>query len=193
MLCLYKELYKNERDTKKHKLWWDYVDRIGDSCQGEVSESCSRIAHKQLGLDFAKTQQCVKDSWSKSAEESDNYQDEKIVNYLIESEISYHLNYGTSLFPSIVVNNQTYRGQLTDEAVLNALCAGFDVYPPACHKILESSDLSRAELMDTDAYFAEYDQEVTIDTVILVSTCVLVCMCVAIYMQRRQAKRELKQ
>lgn len=56
MLCLYKELYKNERDTKKHKLWWDYVDRIGDSCQGEVSESCSRIAHKQLGLDFAKTQ-----------------------------------------------------------------------------------------------------------------------------------------
>ena len=47
--------------------------------------------------------------------------------------------------------------------------------------------------MDTDAYFAEYDQEVTIDTVILVSTCVLVCMCVAIYMQRRQAKRELKQ
>jgi hypothetical protein len=112
---------------------------------------------------------------------------------LIEEEIEYHSNYGTTLFPSIVINNQTYRGQLTDEAVLNALCAGFDVYPPACRMIMESNDMTRVDLMDTEVYFKEFDQEVTIHTVLFVTICVLFCMCIAICMQRRQAKRDLKQ
>lgn len=193
MICLYKQLYNNEKNIKKHKLWWDYVEKVGDLCYGEVSEGCSKIAHDELDLDWTWTQTCVEESWSKTREESDDFQDDKIVNYLIEAEISYHIAYGTTLFPSIVINNQTYRGQLTDEAVLNALCAGFDVYPPACHMIMESKDLTREDLMDTDMYFQEFDQEVTIHTVVFVSVCVLFCLCIAIYMQRRSAKRELKQ
>ena len=58
---------------------------------------------------------------------------------------------------------------------------------------MQTNDLSRADLMDTDTYFKEYDREVTIETVLSVSACVLVAMCLAICLQRRQAKRELKQ
>ena len=53
--------------------------------------------------------------------------------------------------------------------------------------------MTRADLMDTEVYFKEFDQEVTIHTVLFVTICVLFCMCIAICMQRRQAKRDLKQ
>ena len=54
MICLYKKLY-GTGDVKEQKKWWDYVDKIGDTCQGEVSESCSMMAHKSLGLDWGQT------------------------------------------------------------------------------------------------------------------------------------------
>ena len=41
-------------------------------------------------------------------------------------------DFGTYLYPSIVINNRTYRGQLDKEAVANALCAGFETAPKEC-------------------------------------------------------------
>ena len=33
-----------------------------------------------------------------------------VENFLLDSEMSYYREYGTVLFPSIVINNQTFRG-----------------------------------------------------------------------------------
>ena len=41
-------------------------------------------------------------------------------------------SYGTYIYPSVVINNKTYRGQLDAEAVSNAICAGFSTPPPVC-------------------------------------------------------------
>lgn len=51
--------------------------------------------------------------------------DPKLTNNMIDSEMEYYDKFGPQLFPSVVINNQTFRGQLEVEAVFNAICAGF--------------------------------------------------------------------
>ena len=60
---------------------------------------------------------------------------------MIDSDIEYWDKYGSSLFPSIVINNSTYRGQLETQAVMNAICAGFKNPPRPCKRLLETKDI----------------------------------------------------
>jgi hypothetical protein len=68
---------------------------------------------------------------------------------LIDKEIKYFEKYGPQLFPAIVINNQTFRGQLEIEAVFNAICAGFYTQPHFCKKFLETNQVnSNALILD---------------------------------------------
>lgn len=60
-----------------------------------------------------------------STQDKSKWDDLSTTNSLIDRDIEYWSKYGTSLFPSIVINNSTYRGQLETQAVFNAICAGF--------------------------------------------------------------------
>ena len=81
-----------------------------------------------------------------------------ITNSLLDSEMSYYNDYGTVLFPSIVINNQTFRGQLEKEAVMNGICAGFAQPPKMCKKLLESdiNDPSVLFFPDQEIYEVHY-------------------------------------
>lgn len=59
-------------------------------------------------------------------------------NTIIDSEIDYWRQYGSGIYPSVVVNNRTYRGQLEPLALFNALCSGFADAPKMCHSVLGS-------------------------------------------------------
>ena len=45
--------------------------------------------------------------------------------------------YGTGYWPSIVINDRTYRGDLVPDSVLNAICAGYTTMPNFCRKFEE--------------------------------------------------------
>ena len=110
-----------------------------------------------------------------------------ITNSLLDSEMSYYNDYGTVLFPSIVINNQTFRGQLEKEAVMNGICAGFAQPPKMCKKLLES------DINDPSVLFFP-DQEIY-EVHHVFGVCVLIMSIVGIVlcMYRRHAKREMKQ
>ena len=57
-------------------------------------------------------------------------------NTIIDEEIHYWQKYGSGIYPAIVINNRTYRGQLEALAVFNGLCAGFKNPPAQCAAIL---------------------------------------------------------
>jgi len=40
----------------------------------------------------------------------------------------------------VLVNNQTFRGQLEVEAVFNGVCAGFHDPPRICNRVLDEND-----------------------------------------------------
>ena len=67
--CLHRRLSKQGKEA----TWWDYMKIVHSECYGFVSEACSRNAHKELGLDFQETKNCVKDSFDgKSFDKADN-------------------------------------------------------------------------------------------------------------------------
>ena len=75
------------------------------NCYNIINEDCSRSAHEKLSLNFDQTQQCVKDSFKGS-----DWSKESTYNGMIEDEINYWKTYGTGIYPSLVINNRTYRG-----------------------------------------------------------------------------------
>jgi len=122
--CLYQETYKEVATRYK---WWAYMKQVHKNCYAEVTEECSKQAHIKLSLNFTKTKECVDASFSNPDWSSHN-----TTNSIIESEISYWMQYGSGIFPSVVINNVTYRGQLEKLSVYNALCAGFQDPPEIC-------------------------------------------------------------
>lgn len=121
---MYKRYYD---DVKTRHYWWDYMSFVHQSCYNVINEDCSRRAHERLGLDYKDTERCVKSSFSGS-----DWGSNRTNNYLIDEEIEYWKTYGAGIYPALVINNRTYRGQLESLAVFNAICAGFATAPSMC-------------------------------------------------------------
>jgi len=85
-------------------------------------------------MDYYLTHQCVVDSFKGNKDWFTS--SASIENEMIDNEIKYFNKYGPATFPGIVINNQTFRGQLEIEAVLNGICAGFNELPKMCNKYM---------------------------------------------------------
>ena len=100
---------------------------VHSACYNILNEACSKRAHDHLSISWDQTQKCVKDSFTGT-----NWGHKNTNNTIIDQEIEYWKKYGSGIYPSIVINNRTYRGQLESLAVLNGLCAGFANPPNYC-------------------------------------------------------------
>jgi hypothetical protein len=159
--------------TKDESLWWDYISEAHKACFNDINRDCSRDAHTKVGLDFSLTQTCYDESWSGS-----NYRSASTENSIIHAEIEYMQNYGTNLYPSVQINNKTYRGQIENESVFNALCAGFTDAPRVCKSYLSGPETKKAISMKVITSI--------IAVVILINLIVVIAY-------RRHAKREMNQ
>ena len=109
------------------KQWWSYMRRVHQHCYNTIGEDCSKEAHKHLGMDFEKTQECVENSF--------NGNDWSVAeNSLLMQEQKDWKNYGAYFFPQIVINNRTYRGMIEPDNVFDAICEAFNEAPGVCEK-----------------------------------------------------------
>lgn len=97
-MCLWEDV-KSRNATLD---WWKYISRVHYSCYSTINEDCSRRAHEFLDLSWKKTQDCVKKSFGDVP--MSIWGDENVHNVYIDSEISYWREYGTNIYPSIVIN-----------------------------------------------------------------------------------------
>jgi len=105
-MCIYKWSYFIVNDRS---IFWDYVKTIHQECNGYVNEDCSEVAHDRVpGLDWEATEKCVIESFTNP--DKSTWKNHDVNNTLIDKDFKYWAKYGTSLFPSIVINNQTFRG-----------------------------------------------------------------------------------
>ena len=117
--CIYSKTYDSDR-----KIFWKYIKEVHDSCPGYINEDCSKSAHQKLGIDFNDIM-----DWVKKSFKGKNIRDYEDDNTVLEDERIYWNDYGAHFYPSIVVNNRTYRGAFDSEAVFGSLCAGFKSPP----------------------------------------------------------------
>lgn len=104
-------------------------------------------------------------------------------NYIIDEEIEYWKKYGSGIYPSIVVNNRTYRGQLESLAVFNALCAGFESAPSMCSATLASNKPD----------FLDQGDGIKGGVIVLIVLLLIIVNMFIVYCYRRSAKREMQQ
>ncbi|CDW80556.1 vacuolar sorting receptor 3 [Stylonychia lemnae] len=173
--CIYDKVYGS---NKNRFMWWTYIKYVHYNCYSTINADCSKNAHQKLGLDFQETQKCVADSFSDS-----NWDLSTTTNKVIDSEIDYWKQYGSGIFPSIVINNRTYRGQIESLAVFNAICAGFEIAPNYCQSTLGSYTPD----------FLDKGDGIKGSVIVLIVLALIFINFVIVYCYRRHAKRELQQ
>jgi hypothetical protein len=129
-------------------------------------------------LDFQETSRCVKSSFS-----GNDWGSKQTSNYIIDEEIEYWKTYGSGIYPSLVINNRTYRGQLESLAVFNALCAGFATPPKICDGTLGSY---------TPDFLSTQDEGIKSGVIIAIVLLLVLVNVVIVYCYRRYSKREMQ-
>jgi hypothetical protein len=146
------------------------------NCYSIINEQCSQRAHEKLGLNFDETKKCVADSFS-----SDQWGSETTNNTIIDQEIEYWKIYGSGIYPAIVINNRTYRGQLESMAVFNAICSGFAISPKMCSSVLGAY---------TPDFLPEGGIRASVIVIIVIS--LILVNVIIVYCYRRYSKREMQ-
>ena len=161
--------------------WWDYISKVHTQCYNVINESCSERAHKQLGLSWEATMKCVHGSFIGPADRTAS----SVSNSIIDKEIGYWKEFGTSVFPSIVINSKTYRGQLEPLSVFNAICAGFENPPDDCLPTLHrtASQEGNAAIQPSDGISAS--------AIVMIVVAVIIINVIAVVLCRRSQKRQM--
>ncbi len=176
-ICLYKKFYN---DVYTRSKWWEYMSYVHTYCANIINEECSKKAHDRFGIDFKETERCVKSSFSSSNQ--NDWGNARTSNYFIDEEIEYWKTYGAGIYPSLVINNRTYRGQLESLAVKNALCAGFENPPAMCEATLGSYTPD----------FLPQDDGIRASVIVAIVVALVLVNVIIIYCYRRYSKREMQ-
>ena len=119
----------------------------------------------------------MKESFSKA-----EWAEKDTTNKIIEEEIGYWKQFGSGIYPAVVVNNRTYRGQLESLAVFNALCAGF-AHPPS---------MCTATLGSYSPDFLPPSNGIKGGVIVAIVICLIALNILVVYCYRRYTKREIQ-
>jgi len=110
-----------------------YVHRM---CYEEINDNCSKLGHKTINRNFEDTMKCVSDSFvTASAGIQPNFQ--KDDNKILKEEAEKWKALGSAYWPSIVINERTYRGDMVPDNVMTAICSAFSSEPGYCRRFRE--------------------------------------------------------
>ena len=175
-------IWENLSSTNQTQDWWSYMSHVHKTCYNVISDECSQRAHEEVGIDWEVTQQCINDSFGSSDRSKWGLATAK--NSFIDEEIAYWKEYGTNIYPSIVINKKTYRGQIEPLSVFNAVCAGFTDPPDQCLKTLhKEKTLVSQTMVDGDS--------ISVGLIVGIVVALILVNVVIVYCCRRKAKRDM--
>lgn len=170
------------------------MQNVEKRCYGEThSADCIRTIFNKMKLSWVESEQYIFDKFSIPDRDVPGrfnvtkLKQPGVYSQFLDEEIEYYGKYGSKLYPAVVINNQTFRGQLEVEAVMNAICAGFADAPAMCKRVLEDNNAEDGILIfDFDDDFVPVHHVVG---VIIFTMMTVVCV---LCMYRRHAKRQMK-
>lgn len=179
--CMWNDLSASGQEDK----WWKYITKVHQTCYSVIGEDCSKRAHSKLGLNWDTTMQCVADSFTCAKKD---WSKKSCYNNIIDEEISYWKEFGTNIYPSIVINKKTYRGQIEPLSVYNALCAAFKDPPQQCLKTLHKEPAGNTQAAIQEEIDAHSISGWEIFWLVFL---IIIVNVVVVYCCRRRARREL--
>ena len=161
-------IYENDANQ-----WWAYMRRVHQLCYNNIGEDCSKKAHQHLGMDYGKTEQCVKDSFSGSDWSMAD-------NSVLKQEQKDWRTYGAYYFPQIVINGRTYRGMIEPENVFDAICSAFNEAPGVCEKTRKTNVVNVTQ-----------KKSFSVGPIVLLAIVLVILNVLIIVCYRRYSKREI--
>lgn len=144
--CLHDNLVK--KGAKYEPIWWDYIKYVHSRCYGLITEECSKLGHEELNLDWEATNQCVQDT----------FDDAHYSNSVFAENSKKWREYGTAYWPSVTINNVSYRGDITAENIMEALCGTLQQnLPKACKSFFAQEGVT---------YFKEHEQKMSTEAIV---------------------------
>ena len=105
-------------------------------------------------------------------------------NSILKAEAEEWKAYGSAFWPAIVINNRTYRGDLTGENVATAICSAFTSPPYYCETVFSNEPIVGEALVIRNG--------VTRNVLIAVVIFLVLVNVILILLYRRCANREIK-
>jgi hypothetical protein len=104
-------------------------------CFDFITEDCSKNAHNTIKVDYSDTMNCVENSFDGGKI------DWKADNKILKDNARAWLAYGVLYWPSVTINQMTYRGDITPANILETICAGLASKPQVCLDFYEEENI----------------------------------------------------
>ncbi len=112
-----------------NEKWWDYISKFNEKCSiGKETANCSKGIAKELGIDFAKVESCLKDKGEA----------------LLAKEVETSTKFKAEGSPTIIINGSNYEGNRSPDSLLAAICSGFKKQPEECKTKLTNGEAAPA-------------------------------------------------
>lgn len=118
LICAHRVL----NETGRAYRWFEYAKKFSSRCRGSASTfnaECARTQMREVGLDATQVEACVGDL---DLDAPLPLAEKELVEAAGEGQDA---DSAVLIFPTLVINKDQYRGYLSTQAVLRALCAGF--------------------------------------------------------------------
>lgn len=108
--------------------WWSYVSAINKGCSLTDVESCWSAIAQQKGIDVQKIKDCQTDE----------------AETLLAAELILNQQHSVRGSPTMFVNDKTYAGARTADAIKAGVCSAFATSPDECGETLSSTTAAAA-------------------------------------------------
>jgi hypothetical protein len=131
-ICLHSRLAEHGKES----LWWDYMRAVHSQCFDFITSECSENAHALIGESYKLTMSCVDQSFQLHSSS-----DFKADNVVLADQAQKWTDYGTLYWPSVTINQVTFRGDITPANILEAVCAALYTKPDVCLDFYEEENI----------------------------------------------------
>ena len=159
-------------------LWWKYMIKFDIECiEIQVVEDCSKKIMKEVDIDAEKVDNCFKDSFLTS--NKINYETDD--NWILMNETKLIRQMCIQFWPTVTVNNVSYKGNLEGKNVFEAVCS---LYPEAdipetCNEVLGIQSHEHSEGLNVSLIL------------IMVISCLILFFLFLVFIYRRWVRSQL--
>jgi len=155
---------------------------VHQQCFSYIDELCSKRAHDEIEEDYEETMKCVDQGfWDKDYNTAENS--------VLKLNAGRWKEYGTLYWPSVTINQVTYRGAITAENILEVICAGLASKPDVCLNFYKEEHI----VYKKPSFLTANREQMASVELLVVSVVVLILVnVILIYCYRKCQKREME-
>lgn len=161
-------------------LWWDYMIKFDNEClEIQVANECSTKIMDLLSIDKKAVDKCFEESFVNQKNEVVDHEIHD--NRILSNESRIIRQMGIQFWPSVTINNVSYKGNIEGRNVFEAVCSLFpsEKIPENCFEVLGIQNNTESEGLNVTLIL------------ILVISCLIIFFLFLVFIYRKWVRSQL--